>query len=58
MKYKEPQTLLDVRKIKERLHKKMEVEGGDAFFERINRRAGKPATVTKAGISKKPVSAT
>jgi hypothetical protein len=47
MKYKEPQILLDVRKIKERLHEKMEVEGTDAFFERINRRAGKPAPETR-----------
>ncbi len=41
MKYKEPQILLDVRKIKAQLHKKIEVEGMDAFFGRINRRAGK-----------------
>ena len=53
MKYKEPQILLEVRKIKERLHKKMEVEGMDAFFERINRRAGKPATTAKPRLSKK-----
>jgi len=53
MKYKEPQILLDVRKIKERLHKKMEVEGADVFFERINRRAGKPAVATKSKLSKK-----
>jgi hypothetical protein len=52
MKYKEPQILLDVRKIKERLHEKMEVEGTDAFFDRINRRAGKPATATKPKLSK------
>ncbi len=39
MKYKEPKILLDVRKIKERLLQKMVIEGADAFFERINRRA-------------------
>lgn len=53
MKYKEPQILLEVRKIKERLHEKMEAEGTDAFFKRINRRAGKPATTTKAKLLKK-----
>ncbi len=53
MKYKEPQILLDVRKIKEQLHKKMEVEGADAFFERINRRAGKPAATGKTRLAKK-----
>lgn len=53
MKYKEPQILLDVRKIKERLHEKMEVEGADAFFDRINRRAAKPAATTKPGLAKK-----
>jgi hypothetical protein len=51
--YEEPQILLDVRKIKERLHKKMEREGTDAFFERINRRAGKPDTTAKPKSSKK-----
>jgi hypothetical protein len=53
MKYKEPQILLDVRKIKEQLHEKMEVEGTDAFFERINRRAGKSAIEKKRKLSKK-----
>lgn len=53
MKYKEPQILLDVRKIKERLHEKMEREGTDAFFARINRRAGKPAVAIKPKVSKK-----
>ena len=52
MKYKEPQILLEVRKIKEQLHEKMELEGPDAFFERINRRAGKPAA-TRTKLSKK-----
>jgi hypothetical protein len=53
MKYKEPQILLEVRKIKERLHEKMEVEGTDAFFERINRRAGKPANTAKPSLPQK-----
>jgi len=53
MKYKEPQILLEVRKIKERLHQAMEAEGTDAFFERINRRAGKAAVATKRKLSKK-----
>ena len=53
MKYKEPQILLDVRKIKERLHEKMELEGTDAFFERINRRVGKAAATAKPKLSKK-----
>jgi len=52
MKYKEPQILLEVRKIKEQLHEKMELEGPDAFFERINRCAEKPAT-TKTSLPKK-----
>jgi hypothetical protein len=52
MKYKEPQILLDVRKIKERLHEKMAVEGTDAFFARINRRAGKSTNATKPKLSK------
>jgi hypothetical protein len=51
MKYKEPQILLDVRNIKARLHKEMEAEGTDAFFDRINRRATKSAT-TKPKLSK------
>ena len=41
MKYREPKILLEVRKIKAQLQEKMEREGTDAFFERINRRAGK-----------------
>jgi len=53
MKYREPQILLDVRKIKERLHEKMEHEGADAFFARINRRAEKSAITTKPKLSKK-----
>ena len=53
MKYKEPQILLDVRKIKERLHEKMELEGTDAFFERIIRRSGKPVAMIKPGAAKK-----
>jgi hypothetical protein len=53
MKYRESQILWEVRKIKERLHEKIEREGTDAFFERINRRAGKPATTTKPKLSKK-----
>jgi hypothetical protein len=53
MKYKEPQILLDVRKIKEALHEKMETEGKDAFFERINHRAGKAAATVKPKLSKK-----
>jgi len=53
MKYREPQILLDVRKIKERVHEKMECEGTDAFFARINRHAGKPANAAKPKLSKK-----
>lgn len=53
MKYKEPQILLDVRKIKERVHEEMEREGADAFFERINRRATKPAVAIKPKSSRK-----
>jgi Lhr-like helicase len=53
VKYKEPKILLEVRKIKERLHDKMEVEGVDAFFDRINRRAGKAAARVKPKLSKK-----
>jgi hypothetical protein len=53
MKYKEPQILLDVRKIKEQIHEKMVREGTDAFFARINHRAGKSADVTKPKLSKK-----
>jgi hypothetical protein len=53
MKYKEPQILLEVRKIKERLHEKREVEGTDAFFKRINRRAGKLANTAKTKLTKK-----
>jgi len=53
MKYKEPKILLEVRKIKERLHKKMEIEGTDAFFERINRRAAKSTSPAKSKLSKK-----
>jgi hypothetical protein len=53
MKYKEPQILLEARKIKERLHEKREVEGTDAFFERINHRAGKPTNTAKPNFPKK-----
>jgi hypothetical protein len=53
MKYKEPQILLDVRKIKEQLHEKMAREGTDAFLARINRRVAKPAIAIKSKSSKK-----
>jgi hypothetical protein len=53
MKYKEPKILLEVRKIKEHLHEKMEREATDAFFARINRRARKPAVAINSKSYKK-----
>jgi hypothetical protein len=53
MKYKEPEILLKVRKIKEQLHAKMKTEGEDAFFERINRRAGRTKVTAKRKLVKK-----
>jgi len=53
MKYKEPQILIEVRRIKEQLHAKMEAEGEDAFFARINRGATNPRSAPKRALARR-----